>query len=731
MARRSARLASAQKASQPVVEAPILPTLIERFDAVLSPVQARKKEAALQSIDTALSSPIRAPKTPGDSSPIKPPKSEMHPAKYHATMAPPSSGLRLGFTDIKPVATCDQSLPAAVQTTPSKITVPSSDFTFTFARPKSSATDMELGPEAQRMMEEIRANAEKYKAELIAKREAEQADEANGGRKIVAAKGKAGRFSAAHMNEFKKMDSIENHPSAFRAQLGRTTPLKQGVKRSQSKANLDEQETIRPKQHSSVQPAPAPVSSAAKTRQRVVDEPVSPTKRARQNIEEDATTKRPPSHDSSSIPIPKSAAATGIPRSKSKLASLMTPTKSSLARSATVNKTPSHVSLLRSPSKSTLSGIPRSVTTNCITAAATTATKANAVEKQEEKSVEVKSPISRLEQMKSLFRGGKSAMVKTNTSLPVPSASALGSKTPGPPRLEKDLPPIPMTTPARKLVKRVAFTPETERAALSQNSPSPIKMSQPIQKATRTPLGEVHYPSLDGVIASPENPTSSDGVSYPDLSAAIPPAESPKSAMKKPAPVLEPSVPGTFTFRSDHTISFGGDAPSFGASPGQAGVRTVRPSIMPTENMPGSFPRASSVVSAVTGSPNKENEAPRTVFLALPHGMTNKKRHRVSTDEEEELERMEEERAAKKRREEVPEGEELLAPRLVGANSVKRFTTASRKGSSSNVDGSPRKNQPIPSRMPGTPSPMKKKSGRGGGISLSRLNMLAKPKLRK
>lgn len=695
----------------------------------MSPVQAPKNEVALQSIDAIVSSPIRAPKTPGESSPIKPPKSEMHPAKYHATMAPPSSGLRLGFTDIKPVATCDQNLPAAVQTTPSKITVPSSDFTFTFTRQTASVTDMELGPEAQRMMEEIRANAEKYKAELIAKREAEKDDEANGGRKIAAAKGKAGRFSAAHMNEFKKMDSIENHPSAFRAQPGRTTPLKQGIKRSQSKANLDEPEMIRSKQHSSAQPPPAPVSSTAKTRQRVVEEPVSTTKRARQNLEEDATTKRPISRDASSIPIPKSA-GTGIPRSKSRLASLMTPTKSSLARSATINKTPSHISLLRSPSKSTLGGIPRSATTNSITTAAITT--ATAVEKQEEKSIEVKSPISRLDQMKSLFRGRKSTMAKPNTSLPVPSASALGSKTPAPPRLEKELPPIPMTTPARKLVKRVAFTPETQRAALSQDSPSPIKMSQPIHKATRTPLGEVHYPSLDGVITSLEKPTSSDDVSYPDLSAARPLPEPPKSALEKSAPVLEPSVPGTFTFRSDHTIAFGSDTPSFGSSPGQASLRTVRPSILPTENMPGSFPRASSVVSTVTGSPNKENEAPRTVFLALPHGMTNKKRHRVSTDEEEEQERLEEERAAKRRREEVPEGEELLAPRLVGANSVKRNTMANRNGGSSSVNGSPRKNQPIPSRMPGTPSPMKKKNGgRGKGISLSRLNMLARPKLRK
>ncbi|KAK4169495.1 hypothetical protein QBC43DRAFT_63281 [Cladorrhinum sp. PSN259] len=727
MARRSARLASAQKVSQPAVEISALPTVAEKPDtpikektqaevnvqkldaAILSPAQPTKAEATLQNLDAIISSPIRVPKTPGASSPIKPPKSEMHPSRVHQTMAPPSSGLRLGFTDIKPAAKRDNNLPAALQTTPSRIGVPSSPFTFTFTRQTPAAAEMELGPEAQRMMEEIRGKAEKFKADLVAKREAEKPEEATAtGRKIASAKGKAGRFSAAHMSEFKKMDSIENHPSAFRAQQGRLTPLKQGVKRSQSKANLDEPETIRSKQAASTQPTPAPKSAAAKTRERVVEEPVSTIKRARQNIEEDATSKRPISRDgTTSIPVPKSAGM-GIPRSKSSnLASLMTPTRSSLARSATVHKSTTHASsLVRSPSKATLSGIPRSVTTSSISTA-------SVVEKQEEKPVEeAKTPGSRFDKMKSLFRGSKHS-----TSLPVPSA--LGSKTPAAPRLEKELPPIPMTTPGRRLIKRVAFTPETQRAALSQNSPSPVKMGAGILKASRTPLGEVHYPSLDGVISA-EQPATDD-VAYPDLSAFRPLPEPPKSTAK----AAEPSVPGTFTFRSDHTISFGSASPSFGSSPGQSSVRPVRPSILPTENMPGSFPRSMSVVSETVCSPNKENEAPRTVFLALPHGMTNKKRHRVSTDEEEDAEREAEERAAKKRKAEVPEGDELLAPRLVGANAT---ASAVKRAAAGGNSASPRK-LPIPSRAPGTPSPMKKRTG--GGISLSRLNMLARPKLRK
>jgi hypothetical protein len=90
--------------------------------------------------------------------------------------------------------------------------------------------------------------------------------------------------------------------------------------------------------------------------------------------------------------------------------------------------------------------------------------------------------------------------------------------------------------------------------------------------------------------------------------------------------------------------------------------------------------------------------------------MSTKKRHRVSSDEEE-AEKEAEERAAKRsRQEKVPEGDALLAPRLASA----RRNLAS-----------PHK-MAIPSQAPGTPSPMKRK-----GISLSRLNMLARPKLRK
>jgi hypothetical protein len=258
-----------------------------------------------------------------------------------------------------------------------------------------------------------------------------------------------------------------------------------------------------------------------------------------------------------------------------------------------------------------------------------------------------------------------------------------------------------MTTPGRKLTKRVAFTPDTQRAALTQNSPSPVKSS--ILQGKKELRQEVHYPSLEGVLAE----SAEGSVTYPDISQRRPLPEPPvKNAQ---AASVEPSVPGEFTFRSDHTISFGSATKSFGSSPGQASVRAVRPSILPTENMPGSFPSSASTSSIN----NKENEAPRSVFKALPHGMSTKKRHRVSTDEEEAEQEAAERAAKKQKQEKVPEGDALLAPRLIAAASAKRTLSSPRR-------------LPTPGQAPpGTPSPMKRK-----GISLSRLNMLARPKTR-
>ncbi|KAL2270464.1 hypothetical protein VTJ83DRAFT_2648 [Remersonia thermophila] len=738
MVRRSQRLASKYKASEtpPAEEKQPLPPPPSVSEPKDSPAEGPAEANAIRPPE---------PKTPGRSSPIKPPMSEMHPSKVHPTMGAPSSAQRLGFTDIKPTAG-RSDLPSAIQATPSRITVPSSDFTFRSAhRPLAVEA---LSEEAQKMMAEIREQAKNLKEVVRTEMEQEALQDASA-RSMAQAKKQGGRFSAAHQAEFDKMESIANHPSAFRLQKNRTTPQTAGVKRSQSKANLDEPDAPCSK---------TPASAAQPKRPAAAEEKATGAKRARQTIDDDVSSKRPGSRDgTTSIPAPKPTPrpAGQIPRPKPAFASLMTPTKSSLAKTCGA-KTPSQSTLARSPSKAAaLSGIPRATATpNPPGTSTSTSTKEPAAR-------QILSPRSRLAQLKEKFLSTKADAPQAKSAPALPSA--LASKTPAPARVHKETLPVPMTTPGRKLAKRVTFTPDTKRAAVDPKSPSPVKSCIP-QIKKRVPGGAVHYPLLDGILAESAE-SAEPTVSYPDLSSKLPQQALPEPRVPSfKADSAEASVPSEFTFRSDHTISFGSPAKSFGAHPGQASVRVVRPSMHPVETaaasavMPGSFPGSANSSGADAddeADADKENEAPtapttaqkkeRTAFLALPHGMSTKKRNRVSTDEEE-AEQEAAERASKKlRRELVPEGEALLAPRLVAAAKAARAAgatgTAAANGagagssvpvkkvvassSTGGIAASPRRLQ-MPGHMPATPSPMKKR-----GISWSRLNLLAQPKLRK
>jgi hypothetical protein len=194
-----------------------------------------------------------------------------------------------------------------------------------------------------------------------------------------------------------------------------------------------------------------------------------------------------------------------------------------------------------------------------------------------------------------------------------------------------------------------------------------------MKNASRPVEARVAYPSI---ASNPNVVTSRPEVEYPSLAGVRPLPPVPRTEIAHPPP----SVPGTFTFRSDHTIDFGTSPKSFGASSGQASIRQVRPSVAST--MPGSFP----------GS-NKENTEP---LPSVPHGMANKKRRRTDSDEQEEEEAT---RSPKKQKAGVAEGAMLVAPRLIATPKSKLSST--------------------------TKSPKK------GVLSMSRLNMLARPKMRK
>ena len=122
-------------------------------------------------------------------------------------------------------------------------------FRFTFGREQS----LELSPAAKKLMDEKREEANKIRELMVASGDGDDEASETSQRRFAMPKGKKGRFSEVHMEQFKKMDSIAAKASAFRADL---TQFKADVhltdsqrdniiiktkslKRSPSKAELD------------------------------------------------------------------------------------------------------------------------------------------------------------------------------------------------------------------------------------------------------------------------------------------------------------------------------------------------------------------------------------------------------------------------------------------------------------------------------------------------------------
>lgn len=366
------------------------------------------------------------------------------------------------------------------------------------------------------------------------------------------------------------------------------------------------------------------------------------------------------------------------------LTRLLSPTKSSKAHS-TVQRKPTITLVVESSPQPQLSTLKKSSSTQTLVSPS--------------KAADLKRRIispGRFDRVKSILRGQRNNEEGAITALPKPTDQI--SMTPAPPRVtDKELPPVPLTTPRRKLVKHVAFTPELISAARTQHSPSPLKSSVSIDCLARSPKVD-EYPALDGILKG----STSSAVRYPDLTAL-------RALTEIPVPKKEDastSVPGTFTFRSDHTINFGNASPSgFGPKAGQSSLRHVRGSLVPKGRMPGSFPAP----PERSTHPNKENAAPASpnVIPGASHGLPNKKRHRVSW-EEEEAEQEAAERAAKKRKNvHAPQGSRTAPTTPIGG---------SKKQEIGRMLG----------RTPSSATPSKKR----GGLSLSRLNMLARPKNR-
>lgn len=272
--RRSSRVKERTQSPSPGT----LPCVTERHDNNNSVVAADMSIAAARAAFTSLpatpdhdpathakspSSAAKTPKTPTTADRLHPPHGEMHPSKVHTATKQPDSSLGFVFKSAMNATEGDSTptKPKAKSSPASQLSTPGFDFKFV-------SHESQLNEDSRKLMESMRGDVAKIKKQMQQdkKREVEQAGNQGGERKIATPKSISGRFSVAHMAEFKKMDSIADHPSAFRASPGRFQPVVKNLKRSPSKASLnDANEQVDKRQEFAVPPT-APLSSTLAAR---------------------------------------------------------------------------------------------------------------------------------------------------------------------------------------------------------------------------------------------------------------------------------------------------------------------------------------------------------------------------------------------------------------------------------------------------------------------------------
>ncbi|KAL4927986.1 uncharacterized protein BDV17DRAFT_265100 [Aspergillus undulatus] len=471
--RRSARLRSLQS---PVEETPSEPksqnnvnknkrqknlnTVMERDEPIDPPADAQSTPAKAQTpkahtpktqTPKAASSHKKSPAKTPTTSITRPTHFEMHPSKVHqSTTKQADSGLILGFNPIKKDAQGNVVKETPAQNTPSKTNAsPASAFYGTPALDfKFSCQDSQLSDEAKKLMESVRDDVARIKADMIKDQATNNESSQNGQRKIAKPKGKAGRFSDVHMAEFKKMDSIAGHASAFRAAPGRSQPIDKTLKRTNSKARLDEADSHE-----------FPASGTPKTS--------APTTPSAKRVKQD----KPNATPSSRPPGTKSALAR--PRSSIR-SSLLTPTRSSMARASGSLKPP-RTTMIPSLARSPLSK-PADVPTTPRT----------------EFNPRFKSNIPTLGSLKSILRRSQPLFSKDPAKIAAGTHRASPDFTPDlllqPSHDDSQEPAV---TPSPK--KRVEFTPCTKPRAEEVISPSPSKIPT---AAPYPSMSDVVYPTL-------------------------------------------------------------------------------------------------------------------------------------------------------------------------------------------------------------------------------------------
>ncbi|KAL9614698.1 MAG: hypothetical protein Q9167_000827 [Letrouitia subvulpina] len=515
-----------------------LSSLLERDE---SPPNGQQRN-----IDSIVQSPIAPPNTtatqhftmPGafDTPPPTPSihasRDEMHPNKVHQSTTKQADLLPAlnGALTAPPLKN-----PAVTDTTPSKsrgslpMHFSSPGFDFNFPRPES-----DLSQEAQKIMDSVREEAARIKAQMQTERQKQDHKDGHttqlygvGGRKIAQPKGRAGRFSDVHKEQFKKMDSIADHASTWKNKIpaGATT----GLKRSKSKAGLDEPETLLPQSKSMKSLRKADESDRLGNS--------APGKRMKQDTHDDISAARPKSRDSNS------EQSTQVSPAKTRTANypsvITTPTKASIARTSSI----------KTPKSSLIPSLSRSASTKTFN---------NPSLSKTEGSHKYFSSLAKFGSVKSILHrhqpkySNDPIKVAAGTHLPLPTADIHKSlpSLPGTPSKQS-----PLGTSTTKALKRVNFslTPSTKSVsavtARTSNTASPSKIPQP------------SYPVL--AIDSP-NVTTRNHTKIPSSNSNATPQ------------IVNTNEPGGFTFSSAHTINFG--PPTSGLRSPNSTIRAVRPS---------------------------------------------------------------------------------------------------------------------------------------------------------
>lgn len=360
------------------------------------------------------------------------------------------------------------------------------------------------------------------------------------------------------------MDSIANHPSAFRANPGRFKPVTTFLKKSPSKIDLEKAESSANTSNKlkrtqskmdvsepTMRIPPTPLkrtqskmnltgSSLPRAQSTVRLVPPSrdgrPTtgdgnpfaKRVKRSETDDAATTRPASQDGATngqksvktaTPARKITSQTALPRLASRL---MTPTKASIARSQSAKATKSQSmipSLLKSPSTQALFS-PTNI--------------GHAVKESVRDSIRKTS--NSLQRVRSILRtpSRKFSEDPEQVAAGTHVSPSLGLN------LQKSLPEVPHTAPVKK---HVNFTNSTlERAALDElgKSPSPMKF----RAGSAVPSGAVIYPTLQS------------GVQYHALPNGDETLQAVSPSRRLTFGGATSNTPGEFSFQSNKPISF-------------------------------------------------------------------------------------------------------------------------------------------------------------------------------